>query len=698
MNQKSIKIALIGNPNCGKTTVFNLLTGSQQYVGNRAGVTVEKKEAFLKGNRNVIITDLPGIYSLSPYTAEEIVTRDYIFDEKPDAILIVADATSLQRSIYLASQLKDTGIPLVMMLNMIDAAEKQGIVIDIKKLKDMLGMEVCTAAASKGRGVFEGADIAVNAVGKPIFSDGSVFPQEINQAVDEVKGFILPFLKSAYDRQLAPLYAVKLFERDRNIEKRLKLPKATFEKIENEVKQCENAKGDTSDSLIIGKRYDFAESVVRKCVNAPANKESLTEKADMILTGKYTAFPCFALIMTMVYYFSAGPFGAYLSECTKKIITENFSEIVLNLLMHINCARWLTDMITKGIIGGVGTVLGFLPQLALLFLMLALLEDIGYMSRVAFISDRFFRKFGLSGKSFIPMLIATGCGVPAIMSSRTVENPSRRRITIITSTFMPCGAKLPVIAMISTLFFGGKWWIAPVCYFMGAFSVLLSGLILKKMRLFSAFDEPFVMDMPNYHRPFAKNVLKTLWERCGSFLKRAGTTILLASIAIRFLSSFGIIGGEMVYVKDIENSILKNLGDIIAVAFEPLGFGKWQPAVASVMGLLAKEELVGVFGVLAPKEITSIFGSSLAAFSFLVFNLLCAPCIAAVSTIRKEMDSSLWTIFALFYQTAFAYTVSFCIYNLGAFFLWGNLNFMTFIAFGLALSVLAYGFMPKKFL
>lgn len=709
MNQKPIKIALTGNPNCGKTTVFNLLTGSAQYVGNRAGVTVEKKEAFLKGNKNVIITDLPGIYSLSPYSMEETVTRDYILDERPDVILIVADASSVQRSLYLASRIKETGIPSVMMLNMIDTAEKRGIKTDVKKLELMLGMEMCTAAASKGVGVFEAVECAVNAVGKSFPADTSIFSPKINlsfgktnslqkikTALEKIKQIISPYLKTHRDRQFADFYSSMLFERDMDIKKRLKLPSDISDKIEQIVTDTEKSEGDTSDSIIIGLRYEFAEHIAKECFSKPIPKETLTEKADRVLTGKYTAFPCFALIMTLVYYLSSGPFGAYLSQCAKYLITEKLLFTAESFLKAVNCAEWLSKIVTEGMIGGVGSVIGFLPQLALLFLMLALLEDIGYMSRVAFISDRFFRKFGLSGKSFIPMLIATGCGVPAVMSSRTVENLSQRRITIITSTFMPCGAKLPVIAMISTVFFGGKWWVAPLCYFMGAFSVLLSGLILKKTKLFSSADEPFVLDMPSYRIPTAKNILKTLQERCGSFLKRAGTTILLASVVIRLLCSFGINGGSIVYTADMENSILKNIGEMLAVFFEPLGFGNWQSAVACVMGLLAKEELVGVFGVLSPSEINGVFGSSLAAFSFLAFNLLCAPCIAAVSAVRKELDSPLWTAFALFYQTAFAYTVSLCIFNLGVFFSGGSFNFMTLIAFGAVTLVLLYAFLPKR--
>ena len=572
----------------------------------------------------------------------------------------------------------------------------------------MLGMEICTAAASKGTGVFEAVEHSLNAVGKPLSANTSLFSQKtypfrkthshqkIKTTLEKIKLTISPFLKTSQDRQLADFYSSMLFERDSNIKKRLKLPSDISEMIEKIITETEKSEGDTSDSIIIGWRYDLVEHITKECFSKPLQKETFTEKADKILTGKYTAFPCFALIMTLVYYLSSGSFGAYLSGCAKDLITEKLLLGAESFLKAINCAEWLSKIVTEGIIGGVGSVIGFLPQLALLFLMLALLEDMGYMSRVAFISDRFFRKFGLSGKSFIPMLIATGCGVPAVMSSRTVENISQRRITIITSTFMPCGAKLPVIAMISTVFFGGKWWVAPLCYFMGVFSVLLSGLILKKTKLFSSADEPFVLDMPDYRVPTAKNILKTLWERCSSFLKRAGTTILLASIVIRLLCSFGISGGSIVYTADMENSILKNIGEMLAVVFEPLGFGNWQSAVACVMGLLAKEELVGVFGVLSPSEVSGIFGSSLAAFSFLAFNLLCAPCIAAVSAIRKELDSPLWTGFALFYQTAFAYTVSFCIFNLGVFFGGGSFSFMTFLAFGAAALILLYALLPKK--
>lgn len=694
MYQKPIKIALVGNPNCGKTTVFNTLTGSRQYVGNRAGVTVEGKEAFLKGDKQVLITDLPGIYSLSPYTLEERVTGDYILDESPDALLIVADATDLHRGLYLALQLLRTGIPSVLMLNMIDLAEKRRMSIDLKALEDMLGIKVCTASASRGKGVFEAVRLAAEAAKVLPAINPPQFSHELDGLLDKIGANISPYLSSPKDRKLLPLYTAKLFERDSDIIKRLSLPSEALDRIERLTAEREKAEGDSSDSIIISAYYDIAERIAKKCVKKPPAADSFTEKADRILMGKYTALPCFALIMTAVYYLSVGPLGLYLSECTGSLITDGVSLILQRLLNSIGCANWLISLLTEGVIGGAGTVLGFLPQLALLFFMLAVLEDLGYMSRVVFITDRFFRKFGLSGKSFIPMLIATGCGVPAIMSSRTIENPSRRRITIITSTFMPCGAKLPVIALISASFFPGKWWAAPLCYLIGAFSVLLSGLILKKLKLFSSCDEPFVLDMPNYRFPTAKNVFRALWENCSSFLKRAGSTVLLASVALWFLAFLGFSDRGIVFVTDMESSLIKNIGELLAVVFEPLGFGKWQPAVACIMGLLAKEEIVGAFGVLARDSLPLLLGTPLAGFSFLVFNLLCAPCIAAVSAMKKELNSGFYTVFALFYQTVFAYTVSFCIYNIGIFFLFGEVTFMTVCAFAAAIGVLVCALKP----
>lgn len=692
-----LKIALIGNPNCGKTTVFNALTGSKAYIGNRAGVTVEKKEAVLKENRDVVIADLPGIYSLSPYTPEEMITRDFIIDRSPDAILNVADASNAERNLYLTCQLLETGLPLVLMMNMADAADKKGIVIDCVKLSGLLGIPVIKASAAKGKGLSEAAAAASDAAGADKNAQKKTppfFSRDTENALNKIQRLI----ENSVDGKHLRWYSVKLFERDDQILKKLSLPKSAAAEIESIISDRERRAGDDSQSIIISERYDFVEGLAEKCILKTKDHDTPTQKADRILTGKYTALPCFALIMTIVYFFSAGPVGTSLSGLTRTLVTENAVPAAESFLKSINCAPWLTGLVTDGIIGGVGTVLGFLPQLALLFLMLALLEDWGYMSRAAFIMDRFFRRFGLSGKSFIPMLIATGCGVPAIMSSRTVDSIDRRRITIITATFMPCGAKLPIIAMISSLFFKGAWWTAPVCYFAGAAAVLISGLILKKLNLFRLNEEPFVMELPDYRIPMPANILRALAENCGSFVKRAGTIILLASSAIWFLSGFGFDGSCLRPVTDSSDSILRALGDGLAFIFAPIGFGNWKAAVASIMGLLAKEELVGVFGVLSDAsslQAYDVFGSGLEAFSFLMFNLLCAPCIAAVSTIGKEMKSLLWTGFALLYQTLFAYIVSLCIYRFGLFFTKGEISAFTLTAFFSAAAILFFAFKPS---
>lgn len=652
------KIALTGNPNCGKTTVFNLLTGSDRYVGNWAGVTVDKGEGRLKGNKNVTVVDLPGVYSLSPYTAEEVITRDYITSGEPDVILNVADASNIERSLYLTTQLMETGLPLLVMLNMMDSAEKKGIVIDTEKLSGLLGVPVMAASAVKGQGICEAAERAALLAGRSALYSVGFYSAETEKALRTIEALI----KGTVPENRLRWYAVKLFERE---DVTPDLPEAARAQIEAAVSRRERQAGDSSVSIIISERYAYVEGIVSQGVFKPKIRLTPTQKADRLLTGKFTALPIFLLIMTLVYFLSVGTAGAFLSDFFREtVIGQWITAPLQSFLEYVSCAPWLQSLIIDGIMGGVGSVLGFLPQLTLLFLMLSILEDCGYMSRVAFIMDRFFRFFGLSGKSFIPMLIATGCGVPAIMSSRTVDNPAHRRMTIITATFMPCGAKLPVIALISTVFFGGAWWIAPVCYIAGAAAVLVSGLILK--RFFSAEETPFVMELPDYHLPQPAQLLGTVWERCFSFIKRAGSVILLASAALWFLGSFGWINGGLRMVSDPSNSILRFIGESIAVLFVPLGFGSWQSAVASVMGLLAKEELVGAFGVLGGAE--SVLGSGLSAFSFLMFNLLCAPCIAAVSAMAKELNKPLMTAFALCYQTAFAYVVSLCIYQLGSFF------------------------------
>lgn len=643
-----------------------MLTGSREYVGNRPGVTVEEKRAELKNHKEAVVIDLPGVYSLSPYTPEEVAARDCIMGDNgkgtPDVILNVADASNIERNLYLTLQLAETGLPLVLMLNMTDVAEKKGIVIDEKRLSERLGVSVIKASAAKGFGLEEAAERAMDAAPQRPKAISGLFSAETEAALQKIRLLIGGRVEA---RQLR-WYSVKLFERDGRVLKQLALSGEEADKIERITAEREKRAGDDSVSIVISERYAFVERLVRECTVKKAVKTSGTRRLDRILTGRFTALPCFAVIMTAVYFFSSGPLGSMLSETVGELVTENGRLLAASVLDHFGCAKWLYGLICDGIIGGVGTVVGFLPQLAILFFMLALLEDWGYLSRVAFILDRFFRRFGLSGRSFIPMLIATGCGVPAVMSSRTVNDPAQRKITVITATFMPCGAKLPVISMVSSMFFGNRWWVAVICYFMGAAAVLLSGLLLKRLRLIKSSGGEFVMELPDYRFPMARNVLKALRENCGGFLKRAGTTILLASAAIWFLSSFGTVDGGLMYTEDTSQSILRNVGEALAVFFKPLGFGNWQAAVASLMGLLAKEELAAVFGVLSGAGgMKEVFAGPLEAFSFLMFNLLCAPCIAAVSAIGKEMGSRKWTMFAVGYQTGFAYLAAGTVYWVG---------------------------------
>lgn len=675
----SLTIALVGNPNCGKTTAFNALTGSKEYVGNRAGVTVEEKKGKLKGNSEITIVDLPGIYSLSPYTNEEVITEKYITEKAPDVILNVADASSIERSLYLTSQLTERGIPVVLMLNMWDFAEKKGIAVDTEKLSRLLGIRTVKTSASKGDGIFEAVETAIKAATEPYLPNLRFFGIQTENALKKISAVIK---ENSSEKQIRS-NTVKLLE---GVDNGLKLDRGELKKV-NEIRNgLSRSLCMDCEEIIISERYDFIEKTVKECVIKTKTGATATEKIDRVLTGKYTAIPCFLIIMTLVYFLSAGPLGSFLSSQLTELVTNDLSKALEAFLISVNAAEWTISLICEGIIGGVGSVLRFLPQLALLFLTLSLLEDLGYMARAAFIMDRFFRFFGLSGKSFIPMLIATGCGVPAVMSSRTIDNPAHRRMTVITSTFMPCGAKLPVIAMVSVLFFEGKWWVAPICYAIGISAVLLSGMILKNIFIFKDNETPFIMELPEYRMPTAKNTLKTVYERSFSFIKRAGTVILLASVAIWFLSGFKITRDGISPAENPLDSILGFVGEKIAPIFTPLGFGDWRAAVASLMGLLAKEELVGVFGVVGTAE--GVFKGGLEAFSFLIFNLLCTPCIAAVAAIGREMNSFKWTAFALLYQTMLAYTLSLIIYQLGLLISSGVHTQFTFAAFTVAAVVL----------
>lgn len=661
-----VQIALAGNPNCGKTTVFNAITGEKEYVGNRPGVTVEEKRAELKNRKGVTVIDLPGVYSLSPYSPEETAARDCIAGKggkkAPDVIINVADASNIERNLYLTLQLIETGLPLVLMLNMADIAERKGIVIDGERISALLGVSVVKASAAKGFGLEEAVDLAVRAASEKARGSCDFFSEATETALRKIQDLI----KGRVELRQLRWYSVKLFERDGEILKELGLSEAEADIVERAAAERERSAGDDSVSVIITERYAFVEKLVRECTVRKKVKESVSERLDRILTGRFTALPCFAAIMTAVYFLSSGPLGSALGEAAVEIAVEGGRSAAAWALDCFGCEAWLKGLICDGIIGGVGTVIGFLPQLAILFFMLALLEDWGYLSRVAFILDRFFRRFGLSGRSFIPMLIATGCGVPAVMSSRTIKEPAQRKITVITATFMPCGAKLPVISTISAMFFGNRWWVAPICYFMGAAAVLLSGLLLKRLRVLKSDGGEFIMELPDYRVPLAANVFKSLRENCGGFVKRAGTTILLASAAIWFLSSFSFIDGGFVFTDNPPNSILRGMGEALALFFKPLGFGNWQAAVASLMGLLAKEELAGVFGVLTGSEgVKEVFEGPIEAFSFLMFNLLCAPCIAAVSAIGRELGSIRQTVFALAYQTGFAYLAAGCVYWAG---------------------------------
>lgn len=680
-----IKIALAGNPNCGKTMLFNALTGSNQYVGNWAGVTVEAKEGRLRGADDVIVADLPGIYSLSPYTPEEVVARNYLVNEEPDIILNIIDGTNLERNLYLTTQLCEIGIPVVMAINMIDVVKKNGDFINLEEISEHFGCVCFEISALKGTGIKKCIDKTVHTAR----TNTGIPPvhHSFDDRVEAAIHLISAMLPDDTDMVHKRYFATKIFERD-------ELAAKDFPDFSSVIAEVEMLYGDSSDGIIADQRYKYITNCIDEC-RTKSGAESVTEKIDKIITNKYLSLPIFALIMFGVYYISVTTIGGWLSE----LITENiFSEkglslSVSNFLEAISCAPWFSSLITDGIIGGVGAVLSFVPQIFVLFIFLSFLEDCGYMSRIAFIMDKLFRKFGLSGKSFIPILVGTGCGVPGIMASRTIESEKERRMTIITTTFIPCGAKLPVIALIAAAFFGKAWWVAPSAYFVGISAIISSGIILKKTKIFKGEPAPFVMELPSYHMPTFKSVFRATWDRTVSYIKKAGTIILLASIIVWFLSGFGFYGGKFGMVSEMDNSILAYLGELIHSIFTPLGFGTWQASVATILGLIAKEEIVGVFGVLYSDFSTAF--TPLAGYSFLIFNLLCAPCVAAMGAIRREMKSVKWTAFAIFYQCFFAYCTAFCIYQFAGCIITGTFNAFTAAAV-LVLALFVFMLVKKK--
>ena len=684
----AIKIALAGNPNCGKTTLFNALTGSNQFVGNWPGVTVEKKEGKLKGHKDVTIMDLPGIYSLSPYTLEEVVARNYLINERPDAILNIVDGTNIERNLYLSTQIMELGIPVIMAVNMMDIVEKNGDKIHIDKLAKKLGCEVVTISALKGTGIKEAADKAVQIAQKK----GAAVPvHEFDKDVEAVIRTVESKLGSDIVNEQKRFFAIKLLEKDDKITEQMK----SVPDVSAEIKQLEDKFDDDTESIITNERYVYISSIIGDCVTKnKKNAMTTSDKIDRIVTNRWLALPIFAVVMWVVYYVSVTTEGTFVTDWTNDVL---FGEIIPpaieNLLNAIHCADWLQGLILDGIVAGVGAVLGFVPQMLVLFLFLAFLESCGYMARVAFIMDRIFRKFGLSGKSFIPMLIGSGCGVPGIMASRTIENDRDRKMTIMTTTFVPCGAKLPIIALIAGALFNGASWVAPSAYFVGIAAIICSGIILKKTKLFAGDPAPFVMELPAYHWPTVSNVLRSMWERGWSFIKKAGTIILMSTIVLWFLMNFGWVDGSfgMLEAEQLNDSILASIGSVIAPLFAPLGWGDWKMAVAAVSGLIAKENVVGTFGILfgfgeVAEDGAEIWGqlagslSTVAAYSFLVFNLLCAPCFAAMGAIKREMNNTKWFFTAIGYQTLLAYVVSLCIYQIGNLFISGGFGIGTVVA------------------
>ena len=697
----SISIALAGNPNSGKTTLFNALTGSNQYVGNWPGVTVEKKEGKLKGYEDVIITDLPGIYSLSPYTLEEVVARNYLIHERPDAILNIVDGTNLERNLYLTTQLTELGIPVVVAINMMDLVEKNGDHIDLEVLSKEMGVKFIDISALKGTNIDLAAKAAVEAARSGKTIPMHTFSGEVEHALAHIEEACIHSMPEEQQRW----YAIKIFERDEKVLEALKLSKETIDHVEKDIVAVENEMDDDAESIITNERYIYIGNLLKGIYKKRNTTNSTTsDKIDRIVTNRILGLPIFIAIMTFVYWLAMGPFGTFLTDWANDDFGGWLTDTAAGLLENVGASQWLTSLVADGIVGGVSAVLGFVPQMLVLFLMLCILEDVGYMSRVAFIMDRLFRRFGLSGKSFIPMLIGSGCGVPAVMATRTIENERDRRMTIMTTCFIPCGAKLPIIGLIAGAIFNNAWWVSALAYFIGVAAIVVSGIMLKKTKMFAGDPAPFVMELPAYHVPSFKNVFRGTFERAFSFIKRAGTVIVLSSVIIWLLNSLSFEGG--LHFLDEESkgaSILENIGNLFAWVFAPLGFGTWQATVSTILGLVAKEDVVGTIGTLIAMEdlpdlveegenimgVLDIFfkGSTVAGFSFMVFNLLCAPCFAAIGAIKREMNNRKWTIFAIAYMTLFAYAVSLCIYQIGSA-LNGKINVL-----GLVFALVVIGFM-----
>ena len=736
--EKQIRIALAGNPNSGKTTLFNALTGSNQFVGNWPGVTVEKKEGRLKNHKDIIVTDLPGIYSLSPYTLEEVVARNYLIEERPDVILNIVDATNLERNLYLTTQLVEIGIPMVIALNMMDLGRRKGDNINVRELSRQLGCKVVEISALKGEGTENAAEAAIAA------AEGTkTIPQHsFSGAVEHALAHIEEVTVHRLPEERQRWYAIKIFERDTKVQEKLKLEQSVLDHVEKDIAAAEKELDDDAESIITNERYVWIAGVMKGCYRkANAGGLSTSDKIDRVVTNRLLGLPIFAVIMYLVYWIAMGPFGSFLTDWTNDVLGgEWLTEGSRSIMEGLGAAGWLTGLVSDGIFAGVGAVLGFVPQMLVLFLMLCILEDCGYMARIAFIMDRIFRRFGLSGKSFIPMLVGMGCGVPGVMASRTIENERDRRMTIMTTTFIPCGAKMPIIGLIAGALFGGSGIVATSAYFIGIAAIIVSGIMLKKTKMFAGDPAPFVMELPAYHVPSAVNVLRGTWERGWSFIKRAGTVILLSSIVIWFLSGFGSVNGKFGMVEALfkdkelateeyvatladrmnipeedvtpmDASMLAGVGNVVSPVFRPLGFGSWKPTVATVTGLVAKEEVVGTFGVLYNYDdqdgeeelgeegeqiwdrVAADFNGfsdghgKLAAYAFMIFNLLCAPCFAAIGAIRREMNNRRWTWFAIGYQCVFAYAVGLAVFQIGKAFA-GGMNIA-----GLAVALVIVGAM-----